>query len=548
MDIHLISSSVPADRGKGAPMDTATAWQQFHAGQEPRGVRGEVLTSWRRSRISGVDPEHADVPYVETELDTHFTRVATPIMEGMAELLVGDRSCLALADPRGSVTWRWVSEPMLRGTLDRLSVAEGFCWGEDRVGTNGLGTALETGAIAVVRGSEHFVHRFHDFTCVAAPVRHPVTRRTVGAVNVTCRAEHTNPLLAVVVRKLVDEIRSALLHESSARERRLLDAFLVAQRGATGPVLTLGDDVVIANGAAQELGLDHQELWAEVRGRADGTLVVLPSDVSARLSLVRDGPTTTGAVLTVTDPAPHRRAAAPDRWQGLVSQARSLVARGPLAVRGEAGTGKATLLAAALPDALVLDAATCAVDGLPAWARRLAGADAVVVRHVELLPDGAAATVAALVDDRFAVTVDGPDHLVDRIGAATLTLPPLRRRTDEITGLARRELRRHDERLAFAPETLSALRRYPWPGNVRELVRVVADAARHARGGVIGLGALPPAVRAAASQRTLTPLERAESSVIAAVLQECGGNKSAAAKQLGISRTALYAKLRTYRL
>ena len=529
-------------------MDTSTAWARFHAGEEPRGVRGEVLSSWRRSRFSGVDPEHADVPYAPTELDTHFTRVATPIMEGMAELLVGDRSCLALADPRGSVTWRWVSEPMLRATLDRLSVAEGFCWGEELVGTNGLGTALETGAIATVRGSEHFVQRFHDFTCVAAPVRHPITRRTAGAVNVTCRAEHTNPLLAVLVRKLVDEIQAALLLESSVRERRLLDAFLVAQRGATGPVITLGDDVVIANGAAQELGLDHQELWAELRERADGTVVALPSDLSARVRLVRDGTVTTGAVLTITTPTPRRRVTGPDRWPGLAAQASALVARGPLAVRGEPGTGKATLLAAVLPDAVVLDAATCAVEGLAVWARRLAGPGPVVVSHVELLTDEAAATVAALAGDRLAVTANGPDHLVDRIGAATLTLPPLRRRTDEIAGLARRELRRHGERLAFAPEALDALRRYHWPGNHRELARVVSEAARQARAGVVGPGALPPEVRAAASRRSLTPLERAESTVIAAVLQECGGNKSAAAKQLGISRTALYAKLRAYRL
>lgn len=530
-------------------MDTANAWEQFHAGEEPHDVRGEVLTSWRRSRFSGVDPEHADVPYIETELDTHFARVATPIMEGMAELLVGDRSCLALADPRGSVTWRWVSEPMLRTTLDRLSVAEGFCFDEELVGTNGLGTALETGAIAVVRGSEHFVHRFREFTCVAAPVRHPITRRTVGAVNITCRAEHTNPLLTVVVRKLVDEIQAALLQESSVRERRLLDAFLVAQRGATGPVITLGDDVVIANAAAQELGLDHQEL-AELRGHADGTIVTLPSGLTARLHQVRDGTTTSGSVLTITDHTPLRRTATSDRWQGLVTQARLLSARGPLAVRGEAGTGKAALLAAVLPDAAVVDAAACAVEGLTSWARQLAGSRPVVVRHAELLSDEAARTVAALVGERpgIGVTVDGPDHLVDRIGATTLTLPPLRRRADEITGLARRELQRHGERLAFAPEAMSALRRYDWPGNSRELGRVVRDAARHARGGVVGLGALPAEVRAAGARRTLTPLERAESSVIATVLQEYGGNKSAAAKQLGISRTALYAKLRTYRL
>jgi hypothetical protein len=49
MDIPPISTSVPTDRGKEAPMDTATAWEQFLACEEPCGVRGEVLTSWRRS-------------------------------------------------------------------------------------------------------------------------------------------------------------------------------------------------------------------------------------------------------------------------------------------------------------------------------------------------------------------------------------------------------------------------------------------------------------------------------------------------------------------
>ncbi|MGD9531273.1 MAG: GAF domain-containing protein, partial [Pseudonocardia sp.] len=181
-------------------MGTRQTWELFQAGEEPRGVRRDVLTSWRRSRISGVDPEHVDVPFVETDLDTDFARVAVPIMTRTAELLVGDRSCLALSDPSGSVIWRWVSEPMLRNTLDDLSVIEGFCFGEEFVGTNGLGTSLETGRLAVVRGSEHYVQRFHDVTCVAAPVRHPVTRRTVGAVNVTCRAADTNSLLAVVVR------------------------------------------------------------------------------------------------------------------------------------------------------------------------------------------------------------------------------------------------------------------------------------------------------------------------------------------------------------
>jgi transcriptional regulator of acetoin/glycerol metabolism len=559
-------------------MSVGTAWEQFHAGEEPRNVRGEVLTSWRRSRSSGVDPEHVDVPYLETDLDTHFARVATPIMARMADLLVGDSSCLALSDARGSVVWRWVSEPMLRGVLDELSVAQGFCFDEEFVGTNGLGTALETGSIAVVRGSEHFVHRFHDVSCVAAPVRHPITRRTVGAVNVTCRAEHTNPLLSVLVLTLVDEIQAALLQAASARERRLLDAFLAAQWGASGPVLTLGEDVVIANSAATDLGLDHRGIWDEVRGmrdRADDAVLALPSDLSARLRLLRDGTTTTGAVLTVAGPvpelAPRRRAAVPpaepDRWDRVVARARALLAEGPVVVRGEPGTGKATLLAAVLgEDAAVLDAATCVVQGLAGWAGRFAAQldrpdVPLVLRHVELLSVEAARAVVALLAERAAhpplgmtLTVSddagspASSDVLDRLGGGTVTLPPLRRRVEDIAGLAQRELHKHGERLSFALDAQSALRRYDWPGNGRELARVVRDGARQARGGVVGLDALPAEVRAAAGRRVLTPLERAESSVIAAVLQECGGNKSAAAKELGISRTALYAKLRSYRL
>jgi sigma-54 dependent transcriptional regulator, acetoin dehydrogenase operon transcriptional activator AcoR len=521
-------------------------------------VPGAVLTSWRRSRSSGVDPEHVDVPYVETDLDTHFTRVAVPIMEGMAELLTGDHSSLALADAGGSVVWRWVSEPMLRATLDELQVDQGFCFDEEFVGTNGLGTALETGSVAVVRGSEHFVQRFHGVTCVAAPVRHPITRRTVGAVNLTCRAEHTSPLLDVVVRKLVEEVRAALLRQASVREQRLLEAFLAARRSTQGPVVTIGDGLVIADSAATTMGLDALDLWDGLAGHADGSLVTLPDDIPARLQLLRDGSTTTGAVLTVAEPGAEtpRRRPAPDRpahGERLLREIRAAAARGPVVVSGEPGTGKATLLREAFPGAVEVDAAACAVEGLGSWLQRCSGPEPRVVLHAGLLPAAALRALATLpLPAAFTRTVaegDTPDGLLlDLFAAAEVAVPPLRRRADEIPELAAAELRRHGPSRTFTLDAQHALRRHGWPGNHRELARTVAVAASATTAVAVGAGALPAAVRGAARRRALSPLERAEADVIAAVLAECGGNKSAAAKELGISRTALYAKLRTYRL
>ncbi len=245
------------DHGWGRPMATETLWEKFQGGDEPPGVRDGVLLSWRRSRLNGVDPEHVGVPLLDADVDSHFARVSIPLIKGMAELLTGDSSCLALANAHGTVIWRWVSDSMLRHTLDLMSVHEGFCFDEEFAGTNGLGTSLETGKIAIVRGSEHFVQRFHDVTCVAAPVRHPISRRVVGAINLTCRVEHTNSLLAAVVLKLVEEVEAALLHAASIRERRLLDTFLTAQRLTTGPVAIVGEDLVIANPAAASLGLER---------------------------------------------------------------------------------------------------------------------------------------------------------------------------------------------------------------------------------------------------------------------------------------------------
>jgi len=563
-------------------MGTVDTWEQFQAGEEPRDVRAEVLTSWRRSRFSGVDPEYVDVPYLETDLDSHFARVATPIMAGMADLLVGDSSCLALADGSGSVVWRWVSEPMLRSTLDGLSVVEGFCFNEEFVGTNGLGTALETGGLTVVRGSEHFVQRFHDVTCVAAPVRHPVTRRIVGAVNVTCRAADTNSLLSVVVRKLVDEIRAALYDSATARERQLLAAFLAEQRRAGGPVAVIGDGLIIANSQAADLGLDRLDLWDEIRalrGAGEDARIELPADLTARVRLVPEGGVPAGAVVTVSDrsslsgpTAPARRARHPDavepgrEWEVAAVRTRRLAADGPVVVIGESGTGKRSVLAAAFDGrAILFDAATYPVDPA-AWCGRLqlvlADGAPVVMHHIELFDAGAVAAVSALLATGAAhppvgLTITVPDgdppapsamRLVDALVAGSVHLPPLRRRPDAIIAIARSELASRGDGLSFAADALVALRRYHWPGNLAELTRVVRDAARDADGTTIALAGLPAEVRNAVERRALNPLERAEASVIASVLREHGGNKSIAARKLGISRTALYSKIRTYRI
>jgi DNA-binding NtrC family response regulator len=105
-------------------------------------------------------------------------------------------------------------------------------------------------------------------------------------------------------------------------------------------------------------------------------------------------------------------------------------------------------------------------------------------------------------------------------------------------------------------DALAALKSYDWPGNIRELEHTIERAVLLGKGSRIGLEDLPPNVvatgqssivmaQALTRQLTLRDLER---EYVAKVLESTNGNKTEAAKILGVDRTTLYRKLEEYKL
>jgi len=158
------------------------------------------------------------------------------------------------------------------------------------------------------------------------------------------------------------------------------------------------------------------------------------------------------------------------------------------------------------------------------------------------------------------------DDFYFRINAERIHLPPLRKRTEDILAVVmlvfcgKGETGGGDSTAGYADgfvrietEALKMLQEYPWPGNVRELVAVLERVRAMAGGDVITVDMLPERIRLYG--RGGTPFgirgtvgrsdgndERLER--IKKVLSLCNGNKSAAAKWLGISRGTLYKELR----
>ncbi len=141
------------------------------------------------------------------------------------------------------------------------------------------------------------------------------------------------------------------------------------------------------------------------------------------------------------------------------------------------------------------------------------------------------------------------EDLFYRLHVAVITLPPLRDRARDAQLLARHFLSRYAREygrgdLTFAPETLVALSAHSWPGNVRELQNAVAQAAALAEpGGVVAPELLPEALRRsgrrAGTENYRARVDQHRRGLIAEALERSGGNRSRAARDLGLSRQAL---------
>ena len=210
-----------------------------------------------------------------------------------------------------------------------------------------------------------------------------------------------------------------------------------------------------------------------------------------------------------------------------------------------------------------------------------------VLQEREVLPVGASRPLAVDVRIVTATNRDLQEEIAQgrfredlyyRLNVITLSLPPLRERGEDIPLLCDYFLARFAERSrkrvkGFTPGAMDALIRYPWPGNVRELentmeravVLLVGDHISErelpdrvrchkggpaqpeevAKGGTGGAGETMSGHAGDTEPKTLDAMER---EAILATLEKVEGNRSMAAKILGITRKTLYSKLLKYNI
>ena len=152
------------------------------------------------------------------------------------------------------------------------------------------------------------------------------------------------------------------------------------------------------------------------------------------------------------------------------------------------------------------------------------------------------------------------EDLFFRLRVVEIHLPPLRERAGDIPLLAQsflREFARENGKPVndFTADALEGLMNYSWPGNVRELRTAIEHAVVLCRGEKIGARDLPPSVRGGSGRGETSLLQRndltvkeAEKQLIVRALKETDGNRTLAAKKIGMSRRTFHRKLHAYHL
>ncbi len=569
--------------------------------QVPDGVVSDrVLKSWRRSMASGVNPDTLEPAFDgEVDSDSELCRLARPVLADLADSLADTDTAVFLSDTHARLLTCWVPDSVLRRKMDVVRSEPGYRFDEESTGTNAVGTALEEGRATAIVGAEHFSELMHDAACVAVPIHHPVTRRVVGVVDLTCLLGNANGMLLPVARRCARDIEQQLFDAARATDQLLLAKFR-ARAAATGrAVFVSGPDTLIANSAAVSAlnGVNTDKLWASVQDVAttgEERRIQLASTAnpghgtSAKFMPVIKGGEVCG-VVTELSPRADRSLVEPlslavgshtargvlvgssvattelrDRLGGLAQGS------APVAFIGEAGSGRQhaahTLMTMRFPDLTPTVVTATDVLAHPASGIAVAssplivtGVDklgaATVTDLIDVLPDDLVAAGKVALTAEASKRTDPGGWAMSAVSAVPIELLPLRFRRDDIMPLATHfadlliaQRGSSHSRIRFAPDVVQLLCRYDWPGNCFELKGVVGASLAAAMWSDVTMKDVPGDIVRNAGKHRRSLIEEAEADVIRSTLEMTHWNKAKAAELLEISRSRLYRKVKAYSL
>jgi len=236
-------------RGNYLARDITLAWERFTTKVDiEEGVtRPEIAHSWRHCYTEGVDPfssvNHLILNQNEFErlLDkkSNLLNIARSIITNLSCFVAGSGYIVMLSDERGYIMEILGDSDTLENA-SKYNLSRGASWAEEKVGTNGIGTALAIKKPIQVTGAEHYCQKNHCWTCSAAPI-FDNNEQIIGVLQMSGPSSKTHLHTLGMVVAAVESIGSQLRLQQTNRELVLLNNRM------NNIILTVSDGIIVTD-------------------------------------------------------------------------------------------------------------------------------------------------------------------------------------------------------------------------------------------------------------------------------------------------------------
>jgi transcriptional regulator of acetoin/glycerol metabolism len=248
-------------------------------------VRPLVRDSWRRS-LAGLVGAEALPPVALCPAELEEYRRAHPLAEVLdmirALLLPGDAAdsgvAVAVGDAAGRLLWV-EGDRQVRALTGDMGFVAGANWSESAVGTAAPGTALALDRSVQIRGAEHYNRLVQPWSCTAAPVHDPETRRILGVIDVTGGSSAVTPqaqlLVDATARAVEGELLVARLRARAAAPPHIAETRRPRHRAPRPEVVRSMLRVLGRDRALLEVAGDGSDRVSELSARHAEILLIL---------------------------------------------------------------------------------------------------------------------------------------------------------------------------------------------------------------------------------------------------------------------------------
>lgn len=203
-------------------------------------ARGSVPEAWRRCRERGLSREltqphhvHSDSEITRKRLNSGLAQIVQPVWEALSQASSVDQ-LMIVTDPAGDVLWRHGSR-RVRDEAEQIGFVEGADWSESSVGTNAISQAVQTDSAIHMSGEDHFAYSHMAWTCMAAPIRHPVSGETLGILDISGPRQRLGREVVPIVRMSARLVSELLQHSLTDQSEILAPSWTQPEDQLMGP-------------------------------------------------------------------------------------------------------------------------------------------------------------------------------------------------------------------------------------------------------------------------------------------------------------------------